>query len=112
MIYQKKILTDSDYNDSYSIFSDIRGAIFKLSDIEIKTIYKLLKKATSKNSIYQKCAFITTNPNDVVNSELINISMKKFSPINIQIFSTKEAACQWLNINKLESKDKKLYLEY
>lgn len=98
--YEKKILSDPEYDESYSIFSDIRDAVFVLSAVEVKMILKLMKDATSKNNIHQKCAFITNNPQDVVNSELIKISMQKFSPINIKSFSTKEAAYEWLNITE------------
>ena len=98
--YQKNIISDPEYNSSYSIYSDIRDLNFKLSQTEIITMFNLLKEVTSEKNIDKKCAFITNKPQEVVNSELIKFRMKKFSSINIKTFSTKEAAFQWLNINE------------
>ncbi|MCK5852176.1 STAS/SEC14 domain-containing protein [bacterium] len=95
--FHKSIFFDSKYNKSYSIFSDIRGSVFELSESERKVLYDMLSLSGSDN---QRCAFLTDTPREVVSSELVKIAMQHFSAVNIKTFSTKAAAFQWLNIDK------------
>ncbi len=95
--FQKSIFSDSKYNKSYSIFSDIRGSIFELSKSEKEGLLNFLSLFSSYG---QRCAFLTDTPKEVVSSELIRIAMLHLSSINIQIFSTEAAVFQWLSIDK------------
>ena len=98
MNHEKTKLSDPEYNDSYSIFVNIRDATFKLSDAEKEIMYNLLKKTSTEINMNRKCAFITNTPLEVVNSELFKKNIKKFAPMNIKTFSTKEAAYLWLKV--------------
>ena len=94
--FHKSIFSDSKYNKSYSIFSDIRDSVFELSESEKEALFNVLSLSNPDN---QRCAFLTDTPKEVVSSELIKITMQHFSSINIKTFSTKDAAFSWLNID-------------
>ncbi len=97
--FHKEILSDTEYNNSYSIFSDIKDSVFELSQSERGTLCNFLNSPIPKENTNRKCAFITKKPMEVVGSELFRIRMENISPINIKTFSTKEAAFRWLRIN-------------
>lgn len=94
--YEKAKFNDPEYNHSYSIIADIRGATFDLSKDEIIRIYKFIVTNTTKISRRGKFAFIADTPAEVVAADLFRISLRRFGPVIIEIFSTEEAALQWI----------------
>lgn len=94
--YEKSKFSDPEYNDSYAIIADIRGAVFDISKYEIIRIYKFIIKSTTKISMKGKFAFIANTPNEVVAAELFRVSLARFGPAVIQIFTTEEAALHWI----------------
>ncbi len=95
--FHKSIFSDSNYNKSYSVLSDIRDSVYELSESEKEALYNLL---SLYNTDKKRCAFLTDTPNEVVSSELIKNKIHDYSSINIETFSTQEAAFRWLNIDK------------
>lgn len=94
--HEKAKLNDPEHNDSYSLLADIRESRFLMSDEEKKIVYEMFKKVGSKINMKRKCAIITNKPSEVANSELFRMGMGKFSPMMFKVFSTEEAAYQWL----------------
>ena len=94
--YEKEKTNDPEYNDSYSLFIDIRDAIFKYSDVEKKIFYKTILDIASKINMNRKCAFLTTNPSEVASSILFKLRAMKFTSLKVEIFSTEVAALSWL----------------
>lgn len=96
--YEKAKLSDAEYNHSYAIIADIRGATFDLSKDEIIRIYKFIVTNTTKISMRGKFAFIADTPAEVVAADMFRISLRRFGPVIIEIFSTEEAALKWTTI--------------
>lgn len=94
--YEKAKLSDPDYNHSYAIIADIRGAVFDLSRGEIIRIYKFIITNTTKITMKGRFAFIADTPAEVVAADLFRISLRRFGPVIIEIFTTEEAALQWI----------------
>lgn len=98
--HEKAKLHDPQHNDSYSVYIDLRGAVFEFSDEEKKRMYYFMEKITSEMNMDRKCAFVTDRPLEVANSILFKMEMHKLSPMNFETFSTEEAAYKWLYISK------------
>ena len=94
--YEKAKLNDPEYNHSYAIIADIRGATFDLSKDEIIRIYKFIVTNTTKITMKGKFAFIADTPAEVVAADMFRISLRRFGPVIIEIFSTEEAALHWI----------------
>lgn len=98
--YVQAKLNDPEYNNTYSILADIRGVEFQLSKDDKDIFYKLFEDSSNVINKNRKCAFLTNAPSEVVDSVLFKLSQSIFSKINIEIFSTKKAAYNWLNISE------------
>ena len=96
--YEKAKISNPEFNESYDIIADIRGATFDLTKEEILRIYKFIITSTSRITMRVRIAFIADTPDEVVAAELFQVSLKRFGPAVIRIFSTEEAALLWLAI--------------
>jgi hypothetical protein len=94
--YEKEKTNNPEYDDSYSIFIDIRDAIFKFSDEEKKLFYETILDIASTMNMNRKCAFLTTNPSEVASSVLFKLRATHLTSMRVEIFSTEEAALNWL----------------
>ena len=93
---EKKTLNDPGHNDSYPIIVDIRGVVFEVSSAERETFYNKFQELTANINMNRKCAFITNRPNEVVHSELFKLRVNEFAPMDFKIFSSEEAAYDWV----------------
>lgn len=98
LAYEEEKLRDPDFNDSYAVVGDIRGAVFGLSKEEIIRIYRRYVTVATDLDMRRRFAFITDNPDEVVAADLFRISLGRFFPWLIEIFSTEEAALQWISV--------------
>jgi hypothetical protein len=94
--YEKEKTNNPEYNDSYSLFIDIREAIFQFSYEEKKIFYKTIMDIASKMNMNRKCAFLTTNPLEVASSVLFKLRAMRLTSLKVEVFSTEEAALNWL----------------
>jgi hypothetical protein len=97
--YEKAKISDPEFNESYDIIADIRGATFDLTKEEIIRIYKFIITNTTRISMEGRIAFIADSPNEVVAADLFIVSLKRFGPAMMKIFCTEEAANHWLAIH-------------
>lgn len=94
-------VNDSLWNQAYNNISDIRNAIFTLSDEEAKKIIDYTR--TDERWQYdRKTAYLTNNPNQIVFQKLLEFNKSQEIPNKIEAFSTLEAIMSWLNIDKCD----------
>lgn len=77
-------------------FTDIRKSKIELSKREREEIYDFMRELSSKNLNLRKIAILTESPKEVVEAFMYEEGTGKSSPVSYKIFSTKEAAFQWL----------------
>lgn len=97
--YDKAKISDPEFNESYDIIADIRGATFNLTKEEIIRIYKFIITSTTRISRAGRVAFIADTPDEVVAADLFIVSLRRFGPAMMKIFCTEEAALRWLAIH-------------
>jgi hypothetical protein len=87
---------DESYNSAYSNITDLRNAEFIVTENAIKKYVDFVKK-TEKMISYRKVAFIVGTPSQtaltILYAQLVN-----HLPINNKVFSTLEAAMNWIGL--------------
>lgn len=92
---------DKDWNQAYNNISDIRNAVFDLTNEDAKKIIDYTK--TDKRwQEKRKTAYLTNNPNQVVFQKLLEINKTQEIPNKIESFYTINAILNWLQINMSE----------
>lgn len=92
---------DVNWNKEYHNISDIRNAIFSLSNEEAKKIIDYTKQ-DKRWQDKRKTAYLTNNPNQVVFQNLLEINKSREIPNEIQSFSTLGAILKWMQIDMSE----------
>lgn len=99
---KKQQIEDEDFNSNYNFLIDIRAVEFVFSRETEKRMkeYLAFAKPIDALSKEKKTAIITSTPDQVVYS-MINQSLDS-RQITYNIFSTKDAALEWLNLSNEE----------
>jgi hypothetical protein len=95
---KKDEITDNLYNPSYNIIVDIQGFETFLNATmpeSVSDFFNFLKRLELRGRI----AFLTTKPHQVVLSEILKGLFKDSSTLEIEIFSTAEAAVRFLGFS-------------
>ena len=95
---KKDELSENSYNPTYNIIVDIQEFETPLNAStpeSVSNFFSFLKGLEIKCRI----AFLTTKPHQVVFSEILKGLFKDFSAIEIEIFSTAEAAIRFLGFS-------------
>jgi len=91
---KRKEVCDKDYNNTYDYIIDFSQVYFpdyqKYQDI----VY-FIELYIDKIHL-SKCAIITQNPNQVVESVLFSLEAEKILPISFKVFSEYSSAYKWL----------------
>lgn len=95
---KEKEMSDLYYKSNYNVIADVRDALNDLNDEQeiIKFVNFLKSKKTAIGP--RKAAYITSTPNQVVNTELLR-QLKGDLPINMKYVSTIESAFKWVEID-------------
>lgn len=92
---------DPEWNQAYHNISDIRNAVFSLSDKEAKKIIDYTR-TDIRWQHKRKTAYLTDNPNQVVFQKLLEFNKSREIPNEIEGFSTLNAILNWLQIDMSE----------
>ena len=86
--------SDPMFESNYDIISDLRNANLEYSEDDLNQIFQLFRENLSKIG-KRKSALITDKPMQVVSTMLFKEKIKEL-PLNVQVFSTIEAAMKWI----------------
>lgn len=86
---------DPDFDSDFNVITDLRILKLELNVVVIDKIINFIKD-NSNNIKDRKSAILTNKPNQVVNSFVFKSKAKNL-PLNIKIFSTMEAALNWIS---------------
>ena len=91
------IWSSSEYNPDYSVLVDLRLASFAIEKNDIPVILEIFSAmpGAKKN---KKFAMLTATPQQVAFSTMFGQNIKNKYPFIIEIFSTHEAALNWLGV--------------
>ena len=89
------IWSRSDYKPDYSLLVDIREATFIIDIKDYLNILGIFKDLPGKQK-NKKFALLTTTPQQVAFSTIFSQHMKSNFPLTVEVFSTYEAAVNWL----------------
>jgi hypothetical protein len=91
------IIEDKNYNQGFRIINDFRNAKIIAGESEVKALIETLR---NNRKIFDKriSAILTNTPNQVALTTIYQMNLKD-SPINVEIFSTLQAAIKWLGIS-------------
>jgi len=94
-----------DFNPVYDVLADLRDACYEMKEPEpdkvIMSVTDYLKSNRGKIG-KRKCAFIAIKPDQVVSSVFYSEYVKDL-PIDSKVFSTIEAALNWLAVKNIDS---------
>jgi len=93
-------IANPEWRDDYDVLADDRQ-----SNKNIETVSDRTQNSDTNKQMFQKrrkSAILTSKPKQVVTTILLKDSNPPGSPISVDVFSTIEAALQWLNINPKE----------
>jgi hypothetical protein len=103
VILKTALSLEQDFNSGYSIVLDFRECDLLITKEDVLGFISFLKE----NSIIvgkRKSAYLTTNPNEVVVATIFSTLIKNL-PISPKIFTTTEAAVNWLGLDKINNQD-------
>ena len=92
--FKERELIDPDYDPNYNIVSDLRRLKMGFNEKMIEMIVDFISQFPDY-FIERKSAIITNSPEQVVNS-VAYIQKIKSTPVDVNIFSTAEAAFKWV----------------
>jgi len=89
--------SSSDYNADFSVLVDVRQASFVVDTNDIPAVLQIFSAmpGTKKN---RKFALLTATPQQVAFSTMFGQNIKSKYPFIVEIFSTYEAALNWLGV--------------
>ena len=86
---------DSDFNPDFDVITDLRGLTQKYAEETIQKIADFMAEH-SDNMRDRKSAIIADNPHSVASAYVFKEKCKTL-PVRISIFTTIDAALEWLN---------------
>ncbi len=91
----KLIWNSNDYQYDYSVLIDLRQAVF---DIEVKTIPGTVRifEDMPECKVTRKFAILTSTPQHVAFSTMFGMHIKTLHAVNVEVFSTYDAAINWI----------------
>lgn len=92
---KEKEFSDPDFNPNFQILSDLRRNNQKIDETIIIGIAEFLRLHPEKIN-NRKSAIIANNPQTVAGSIIFNTNIEDLT-LNTRIFTTIEAALEWLN---------------
>jgi signal transduction histidine kinase len=87
--------SNSDYQPDYPVLIDLRQAFFSMEVKELPKIIGFFEAMPRSNSI-RKFALLTSTPQQVAFSTMFGLHIKSFYPVNVEVFSTYDAAISWI----------------
>lgn len=97
LINNKEILArEINYNPLFNIIDDVRDAFIVFEE---EGLSKFINLINENNKLYgkRKTAILTDTPNQLVNSELLNLRRKEV-PFNLKTVSTLHEALKWTEV--------------
>ncbi|MFZ5940564.1 MAG: hypothetical protein ACOYXB_08315 [Bacteroidota bacterium] len=95
-------LSDPEWNDKYSVLSDYRSSETGI-EFGRNIDYSTYKESAGRLLNKHKAAILTEKPAQVVQSNFMKFNLPDDAPVEIEIFSTVEAALTWLGIDVAET---------
>ncbi len=93
-----KLVLNPEYIDSHNILVDIREADFIDFRKNMSILLDFFQDTANFLNMNRKCSFVTTKPLDVVHATLLIKKLRKIGiQIKFQIFSSEEAALNWMS---------------
>jgi hypothetical protein len=89
------IWSSPDYNPDFSVLADLRQATFVMDTTDIPAILEIFS-AIPGHKKNRKFALLTATPQQVALSTMFGQNIKTRYPFVVEIFSTYEAALNWL----------------
>jgi len=91
----KLIWNSNNYQYDYSVLIDLRQAVF---DIEVKTIPGTVRifEDMPECKVTRKFAILTSTPQHVAFSTMFGMHIKTLHAVNVEVFSTYDAAISWI----------------
>ncbi len=87
------------YKSDHNILVDITDAKFINMWDELEQFAQYVRNDSDNWTTFRKCAILTSSPVDSVNAQLLKYKVDKLQPrLVIKIFSTEDAAYNWLSI--------------
>lgn len=105
---KRKEFFDKDYNSSYDYIVDFSGVYFPDYQRYQDIVY-FLELYVDKLQL-SKCALITQNPNQVVESVLFSMEAEKILPISFKVFSGIKPAFTWIHGDFSESHQERIII--
>lgn len=87
----------SDYHPQYHVLVDISKATFRFDTNDISDIFDIFE-SMPVNKKNKKFALLTATPQQVALSAMFGQNIKTKFPFIVEIFSTHEAALNWLGV--------------
>ena len=95
--YLKNLVKAPDYHETYNVLVDVCEADMPDFYERINEFIQFFCNTSNEINWKRKCAILTSNPQQVVISKLLEYEMdKRCSELKINVFSTQEAALYWL----------------
>jgi len=91
------IWSSTEYNPDYSVLVDLRYATFDLDTNDIPEVLEIFSAMPGKKK-NRKFALLTATPQQVALSTMFGQNIKARYPFIVEVFSTQEAALNWLGM--------------
>jgi signal transduction histidine kinase len=89
------IWSSNDFQPDYPVLIDLRQAHF---DLEVKELPEIIGffEAMPRSRATRKFALLTSTPQQVAFSTMFGMHIKSLYPVNVEVFSTYDAAISWI----------------
>jgi hypothetical protein len=94
--YKEILFADEEYDATYDVVSDLREFTLNFEVEELDKIVNLFLDHPDK-IMKRKSALITNNPKQVA-AGMIFQTKSSVTPVNVMVFSTFEAAMEWITM--------------
>ena len=95
--HKKKEINNPAYNGDYNFIADIRESILDVSQKDFKDYLDFIEM-NNRVAGNRRTSILTDTPNQVAITSMFKMSTNEL-PINYAIFSTLEAAINWVNLS-------------
>lgn len=95
--FKKKIINDSLFKPNYNFFIDFNQVNFKITEEDLEKYINFIDENLTNLGV-RFSAIVTNTPNQVVTTTMYKMLQQNRSQ-TVEIFSTIEAASEWLKID-------------